>query len=277
MKLPKIGIHAAFLPIILIGFFTETLFRLLAVYLCLLIHEAGHIAAARSFGIKLSYLKIMPFGIAMRFKTPLNSHKTQFVTAVAGPLASIIAGLLFKDEFLRAANLALGIFNLLPVKTLDGGKIFFLAVSSRYGTIRAHNILKTSSLVISVLMLILGGYILYETRFNVSLVLVSVFLIYNLIQGSDYGRLSAHVTALDYRAKKLDGGIGGAAYITVSQDVPLRRILTRLPSKQMCFINIIDSDGHLVSTISEKTAVDIMLKYGAHASYKHKEKYDECR
>ncbi len=267
MKLPKIGIHPAFFPIILVGFFTETLFRLLAVYLCLLIHEAGHIAAARSYGIKLSYIKIMPFGIAMRFKTSIKSPKAQLVTAAAGPVASIIAGLLFEDGFFRIANLALGIFNLLPVKTLDGGKIFFLAASTRFGTIRAHNQLKTLSYIASVLMLVFGGYILYESRFNVSLVLVSVFLIYNLATESGYARVSAHVTALDYRAKKLDGGVGGAAFITASRDVPLRRILTRLPSRQMCFINIIDSNGRLVNTISEQTAVEIMLKYGAQASY----------
>ena len=263
----KIGIHPAFLLIILIGFFTETLFRMLAVYLCLLIHEAGHISCSAGFGIKPAYIKIMPFGIAMRLSSQKISDRKMLAISAAGPVFSILAGLLFKNEFLKMTNLALGIFNLLPAKTLDGGKIFCILMSQVLGSIKAYNILKKLSLVISLLLLILGAYAFYTTGFNISLVLVSTFLIYSLVSGDDYGRISAHFTALDYRRKRCRRGIYEVKQIAVSQDMPLRHLLSQLPARKLCIINILDTNHRHISTITEQTAVDIMLKHGANASY----------
>ena len=185
----------------------------------------------------------------------------------------------FKNEFLKMSNLALGIFNLLPAKTLDGGKIFYITASRFLGSIKGYNILKSLTLTTSVMLFALGAYALYATGFNISIVMVAVFLIYSLVSGDDYGRLSAHCTALDYRKKRSDRGIYGVKHIAVSQDMPLRRVLSHLPSKQICFINILDTNNRLVCTISEQTAVDMMLKYGAGASFAsaQKEKNNEFR
>ena len=263
----RIGIHPAFVLIILIGFFTETLFRMMGVYLCLLIHEAGHAVAAYGFKQKISYIKIMPFGIAMRLTGGRKSEKTDFIISLAGPVFSIIAGLLFKNEFLRVTNITLGIFNLLPVKTLDGGKLYFILLSRILGCIRGYSILKKTSLFISVLLFMSGGYAAYITKFNISLVLVSVFLIYSIVAGNDYSRVSAHFTALDYRKKKSRQGIFKVKHLAISQDMPLRRILMHIPSGRLGIIDILDSDSRIVSSISEQTAVDIMLTHGANASY----------
>lgn len=262
----RIGIHPAFWLVLMVGFFTETMFRMLGVYLCLIIHEAGHGFVAHSLKAKISYIRIMPFGIAMRISGKLSNRKS-LIISLAGPIFSIIAGLLFENKFLRYSNLALGIFNLLPVKGLDGGKIFDIILTKAAGSIRSCQIIKVTSAVISALLFVLGGYAAFITGFNISLILVSVFLIYSLISGNDYNRISAHLTAVDYRKTKSRHGIYPVKHIAIPENMPLRRILPELSPGKLCIINILDDKHRIVSTVSEQSAVDIMLTHGANASF----------
>lgn len=268
MKKLFLSVHPAFLLLILIGYFTKTLFPMLLVYLSLVIHELGHIAAAVGFGARVSYMKIMPFGIAMRLSgESALKPKKRFIIAFAGPIFSIVTGILFGKGFLGGANIALGIFNLLPVMTLDGGKMFFIAVSAFSGSIRGYNITKTVSKIFAVLLFLLGAAVLYVTRFNVSFVLVAAFLIYRLASDCGYGRLSAVQSVLDYKQKKSSGGVFKTKTVSLSMYAPLRRILKYIPERGICVIHILDENQHLIASVSERDAVDIILKYGAGVSY----------
>lgn len=268
MKKPFLSVHPTFLLLILIGYFTKTLFSMLLVYLSLVIHELGHITVAYGFGARVSYIKIMPFGIAMHLsgENKLDAKK-KLIISFAGPLFSIVTGVLFGKSFLGAANLALGIFNLLPILTLDGGRMFYILISSGLGSIRGYNITKTVSKILAVLMLLLGAAVLYLTRLNISCVLVSVFLIYRLATDCGYSHISAVCSVLDYKDKKTDFGIYKTKTISVSKHTPLRRILKFIPENGICVIHILDDNQHLITSISEKDAVDMMIKYGAEVSY----------
>lgn len=268
MKKPLFSVHPTFFLILLIGYFTKTLFSMLTVYFCLCIHELGHAAAAWGFGVKVSHIKIMPFGISMRlFGESGLSMKKKFLISAAGPFFSIITGLLFGRSFLGTANLSLGIFNLIPAATLDGGRMFYILISAYLGTIRGYNITRGVSKLFAVLILVLGGAVIIFVRFNVSFVLIAVFLIYNLAGDCGYGRLSAIGNVLDYKRKSSDCGIFKGRSIAISKHTPLRRVLKHIPGRGMLIIHILDDNQRLISSISEKDAVDIMLKYGAGASF----------
>ncbi len=268
MKKTFFSVHPCFPLVLAVGLFTETLGKMLMVYLCLFIHELGHIAAAKSFGINPSYIKLMPFGIGVRFKTSKISNKKNIVIALSGPLISILSALLFKNEFLKMSNLCLGIFNLLPVKTLDGGSIFFAVYSKLFGSIKAYNTLKRLSSAFSVLFLCTGAYVLYATRFNVSLVLVASFLMYHIVCDGGYGRVSAAISALDYKRKTTSDGVFDIKSIAIAEDTPFRRILKHIPEGRLCRILILDHNMKLITAVSEQTAVDIMTKYGAGITYR---------
>ena len=265
MKRIRFAVHPAFLPVMIIGFFTGTIFRMLAVYLCLLIHEAGHMTAALGFKVRVLYIKIMPFGIAMKLSDRDLSFKKQFTISLAGPVFSIIAGILSDNEFLKFTNITLGIFNLFPVKTLDGGKLFYIVSSQIFGSITAYNIIKKLSAIFSVLLLSMGIYAFFITGYNISIALVAVFLIYSLYSGDEYSRLYACLNSLDY--KKKSRGIFKTKHLAISAQTPLRKVLSEIPSGRLCIINILDDKNRIISTITESEAVDIMLKYGASANF----------
>lgn len=96
----------------------------------IIIHECIHILAGVICGYKLKNFKFVPFGTAIEFEDNSynNAIKNIFIYIV-GPLSNFfisyliyITNIKFKEEIFYT-NLILGIFNLLPLNPLDGGKI----------------------------------------------------------------------------------------------------------------------------------------------------------
>lgn len=105
-------------------------------FLCVLMHEFGHVFAARGFGIKCFGIILTPLGGIALLDLP-RTAKTyrpfqEFVIAFAGPLVTL-ATVFALFPFIRSYpilaqlykfNIILFVFNLLPIFPMDGGRIF---------------------------------------------------------------------------------------------------------------------------------------------------------
>ena len=128
-----------------------------------------------------------PFGARMELEG-LLSYGREMAVAVGGPLASFLgaawayplpcggAGIFFW------ANLALGVVNLLPVGTLDGGRILRCGVAWLWGERAAAGVLRVTTAVglgslwlISVYGLLRGGQLLSGFVFSLCLLLRTVW------------------------------------------------------------------------------------------------------
>jgi Zn-dependent protease len=104
----------------------------------LLLHEFGHALEARREGMEIEGITLWLFGGVAKFKGMFPSAGAEFRIAVAGPLVSLLLGILFAGAALLAAmpqavdgvaawlgyiNLTLLVFNLLPALPLDGGRV----------------------------------------------------------------------------------------------------------------------------------------------------------
>lgn len=116
------------------GFFAVWAFLMLqseAAYAAMagcILHEAGHIAAMRLLGLKINSLTFSGSGIAMRTEFPLSLSGLGRELAVlsAGCMINLILYIMLSLAQMKTAamtNLALMLFNLLPVSYLDGGRI----------------------------------------------------------------------------------------------------------------------------------------------------------
>ena len=114
------------------GFVAATLFLA-----SILLHELGHSLVARREGIEVDSITLWLFGGVSQFKGRYTSAGMEFRVAFAGPLVSILLGVLFVliaiapvpsavdgvSAWLGYINLILAVFNLLPASPLDGGRV----------------------------------------------------------------------------------------------------------------------------------------------------------
>lgn len=99
------------------------------------LHELGHIAAAAVFGGRVERLSLTVVGAELRidYRVPLTYVQDSLV-ALAGPGTNLLAGGLFLAlnwELAAALTLAVGVFNLLPILPLDGGRVVYGLIADR--------------------------------------------------------------------------------------------------------------------------------------------------
>ena len=129
----------------------------LTLFLIVLLHEFGHALACRSVGGRAEQIILWPLG-GVAYVAPPPRPGAVLWSIVAGPLVNVVLGLVLTlgllaghsghwaesapdaGNFIQAiwfANLALLLFNLLPIYPLDGGKILWALLWFVFGRARA--------------------------------------------------------------------------------------------------------------------------------------------
>ena len=159
-----------------------------------LVHELGHIAAARSVGVGIRGMKLDIFGARLELGG-LLSYGREFWIAAGGPLANFLSvAVLYPVQTLRVkegmelflgASLVLGCVNLLPVGTLDGGRMLRSAVAWMAGDRAAEGVLRwTTGLCLGMLWL-LAAYALLRRGEFLSVFAFSLCLLFRTVGGEE--------------------------------------------------------------------------------------------
>jgi stage IV sporulation protein FB len=97
------------------------------VIISLLIHEAGHLLAARLCGVRVKAIGLCVKGAYLRRKDSKRAG-TELVIAICGPIASILMFLILQGDlpvvhYVAQLNLVVALSNLLPIPSTDGARI----------------------------------------------------------------------------------------------------------------------------------------------------------
>jgi len=133
----------------------DSLAFMVLLFLCVLLHEFGHIFTARGFGVPTPYVTLLPIGGVAQLERIPEEPGQEFLIAIAGPLVNVaitILLVLFAGANLHAAaaasvdnmhiplvdrlaavNLFLAVFNMIPAFPMDGGRVLRALLATRLG------------------------------------------------------------------------------------------------------------------------------------------------
>ncbi len=174
------------------------------VFLSVLLHELGHLWAAKRFNILTKEITLLPIGGISYYENFPKSPKEELLISLVGPVINLgIAGMLLpfiqshapiwevtrhfdiihEDDFLYKLHLVnLGLFavNLLPAFPLDGGRILRSILGLRMNYFKATSIVVIIGKVLAAAFLVTA--IIY---FNLVLLLLSL-LIFVAVRSEEY-------------------------------------------------------------------------------------------
>lgn len=181
IKFKDTKIHLSFffaLSLALLGIFDKSG----SVLLCILsgiLHEAGHLFVLLISGEKPQKICITPFGMRIeRIETYSLGFIREAVCAFSGPLVNLILFAIFHKNHFGKINLTIALLNLLPAEPLDGGKILENLLKIKLNFEKAEKISLVISCITVFPVAIIGFIILFQSRYNFSLLLISFYMIF---------------------------------------------------------------------------------------------------
>jgi Zn-dependent protease/predicted transcriptional regulator len=165
---------------------------ILLLFLSVLLHEFGHVFAARRYGIRTPDITLLPIGGVASLERMPEKPSQEILVALAGPMVNVaIAAILLlvlgakfdlshvanleeaQSSLLArvaAANLALAVFNLIPAFPMDGGRVLRALLATRFGYTEATRYAANVGQAVAVVFGFLG------LLGNPLLVLIAVFV-----------------------------------------------------------------------------------------------------
>ncbi|MBA4138830.1 MAG: hypothetical protein C0518_16115 [Opitutus sp.] len=165
----QLAVHVSFL--LLLAYFAITgwleagvagagwsLLLIILFFACVVLHELGHSLTARRYGVRVARILLLPIGGMAEFDRIPRRPSAELLITVAGPavnfvLAAVLLPIVWTDLWseqalpehglenlllnLAVANGVMGLFNLLPVFPMDGGRIFRALLATKLNYLRA--------------------------------------------------------------------------------------------------------------------------------------------
>lgn len=221
---------------------------IVALFICVVLHEFGHIVAARRYGIHTSDITLLPIGGVASLERMPEKPGQEIVVALAGPAVNLVIAFilifLLGAQFdlsqmaqleqarttligrVAAANVALFAFNLIPAFPMDAGRVLRAVLAAGLGYTRATRVAASVGQGLAILLAFLGLF------GNPLLVLIALFIFLaasgesGYVQTREYtrGYLAAHAMITAYQSLSPTATADDAATLllrTTQQEFPV--------------------------------------------------------
>ena len=152
--------------------------RIICCFFAALLHELGHLLMMKLCGVRIRGMRLRLFDVLIEADEPPTLRSDVLVT-LGGALSNFLFALVFAPIDLRLSlpNLALGIFNLLPVMSLDGGRLLCIVMARQFSSRVCENTLRVCTFIILIPLFTAGLYLLFHSGYNYSLLMISLYLL----------------------------------------------------------------------------------------------------
>lgn len=152
------------------------------------VHELGHLAALLFFKVRVRAARLTAFGIDIQ-RAGADKLGAELGISLAGAAANLLlAGGLYLFAFqsvramlLVAANIAVALFNLLPIGSLDGGEAVKLLCEWFFKPSLAYAISRAFSFLALVPLFAAAFLLLHQSERNFTLLLLCTYLLIDII------------------------------------------------------------------------------------------------
>ena len=200
----------------------------MAIFVCVGLHELGHALAAKRYGIKTHSITFLPIGGVARLMKIPDKPKQELIITIAGPMVNIIIALVlgivllltkripFSAEnldlitsinasnflfMLFLINIMLFIFNMIPAFPMDGGRIFRALLSFVFPRLKATSLAVRVGQGFAIVFVLLG--LLY----NPFLIVIAIFITLGAqteLQDVKFSEALDHYKASDLMMRKFE-------------------------------------------------------------------------
>lgn len=153
-----------------------------------MIHESGHLLACLLVGHRPKELTLEPTGIRMVEGDELISYHKEICILLAGSLTNLLTcSIIFLSlqtvgaRLFATTHLVLGVFNLLPIGALDGGRIVRLTALNFLPPDRAERVSELVSILFLIPIALLSIVLVLSASRNFTLLITCVYLILMLV------------------------------------------------------------------------------------------------
>jgi Zn-dependent protease/CBS domain-containing protein len=217
-------------------------------FLCVLLHEFGHVFAARRYGIKTPDVTLLPIGGVASLERMPEKPSQEIVVALAGPAVNLVIALVLIVVLgarfdltqmaqleqaqstltgrVAAANVVLLLFNLIPAFPMDGGRVLRALLALPLGYTRATRVAAGIGQGLAIVFAFFG------LLGNPWLVLIAAFIFLaasgeaGYVQAREYtrGYLAGQVMISEFQSLKPGSTVDEAAALllrTTQQEFPV--------------------------------------------------------
>ncbi len=181
----EIYISFLFSAAVTIMLLTDKTGYMLPALFAIILHEIGHLFMMWILECSPKRIKLIPASV--QITAPFQKrYRNDFLVAASGPTVNILLFLTLYFNYLAFGNevtlyfallnLVIGLFNLLPVKGLDGGTILFCILEKYKGPDKAAVILKIITIVLAMATILTAVTLTVRGKINISIYIMGIYL-----------------------------------------------------------------------------------------------------
>lgn len=235
-------------------------------YAVMILHELAHCLAALCIGLKISHIDFYPFGVNLKLKNKLvYSIADEMILYFSGPFCNIVFALAAiiiyshypydNIKYFYVSNIMLFCMNMIPSMPLDGGILLKKIIAYRLGYNSANKIMTVISGLFSAMIMGLGIYVMYITKFNFSVFLFSVLMIGNVFTQSEKYNVDLTKTFMFNNKKKKS-----VRHIVIENECDYHDIVDKFIPKDYNMVYILNDDGKVQDILTETEVIDKLTK-----------------